>query len=275
MFAAWISYQKGTAAMKRTSTDAAGKQAPLAQTPVAVSVIGQGDDCYAVDQSGVQIGLIKAMHNPYHNQHIYLNLELTRLDASAAQALFGRLRRELGKPLQVMLYASEEMHEFLTAGGFQRKRRCYEWEASSSDLCVPLTPSVCLQKAERGSLAYTQCCKLLYNYYGETHSAVSPLTIGAERFCSDLPDTAFCFTQGGTVRQCAFIEPDGKCCEIAYVGSLEPNAFSGFAHALLAELFGKYDVIAMECDDCDPAAMALKALFALAEETPYDTYILA
>ncbi len=247
----------------------------LSSTSDAVSVIGQGDGRYAVEQSGMQIGFIKTTCNPYHHQHIYLHLELTRLDASVAEALFAQLRRELGKPLQVMLYATEEMHKFLTAGGFQRKRRCYEWEASFSDLRVPLKSSARLQKAERGSSAYAQCCKLLYDYYSETHHAVNPLTADAERFCSDLPDTAFCFTQGGTVRQCAFIEPEGKCCEIAYVGSSETNAFLGFAHALLAELFGKYDVIAMECDDCDPAAMALKSLFALAEGTPYDAYVLA
>lgn len=247
----------------------------LSSTSAAVSVIRQGDGCYAVEQSGVPIGFVKTTRNPYHHQHIYLHLELTRLDASVAETLFGQLRRELGKPLQVMLYATEEMHEFLTAGGFQRKRRCYEWKASSSDLRVPLTPSVRLQKVERGSTTYAQCCKLLYDYYGETHRAVSPLTVDAERFCSDLPDTTLCFTQGGTVRHCAFIEPEGKCCEIAYVGSIEPNAFFGFAHALLANLFGKYDVVTMECDDCDPAAMALRSLLVLAEGTPYDTYVLA
>ncbi len=252
-----------------------GQKMQLSSTHAAVSVVRQGDDRYAVEQSGVQIGFVKTTCNPYHHQHIYLHLELNRLDTSVAEALFGRLRRELGKPLQVMLYATEEMHRFLTAGGFQRKRRCYEWEASSDDLCVPLSPSLHLQKAERGSLAYAQCCKLLYDYYGDTHRAVSPLTADEERFCSDLPDAAFCFTQGGTVRQCAFVEPEGNCCEIAYVGASEPQAFLSFAHTLLAELFGNYDVIAMECDDCDPAAMALKSLFALAEGTPYDTYVLA
>lgn len=234
----------------------------------------QGDHRYKIFDSGEDIGCIAISRNPYHNRHLYLNLGLTRYDPQIAPELFRSFRQELGQPLQVMLYASESMHNFLIAGGFERRRRCYEWEVRAADLAAPLEETVSLTKVSEGTAEYDRCCKLLYDYYSKTHRAISPLTADMETFCTDLPDTVFCHTEKGDIVHFAFVQPDDEGYEIAYVGSVRPASFKPFAQSLVAKLFRECDLITAECDDVDPAAMALKSLFLLPEVTPYDTYIL-
>ncbi len=115
-----------------------------------IQVVHQGDNHYKVYDSGEDVGCISVSQNPYHNRHLYLNLELRRYDPSIA----AELQHELNRPLQVMLYASESMHDFLIAGGFERRRRCYEWEARAEDLAVPLEKTVPLAKVLEGSAEY-------------------------------------------------------------------------------------------------------------------------
>lgn len=239
-----------------------------------ISVVHQGDQRYNIYRSGVDIGCITVSQNPYHDRHCYLNLGLTQFDPAIAKELFGLLRRELGRPLQVMLYASEEMHRFLIAGGFARRRRCYELEAKPSDWIAPPVAAMPLTKAMRGSLAYIRCCDMLYHSYCETHRKVSPLTAEKEVFCSDLPDTVFCHMDHGAIRHFAFAARDEERCELFYVGTASLPDFQRFAESLVAELFRECDSIAAECDDTDPAAMILKSLFALPDGISYDTYIL-
>lgn len=239
-----------------------------------ISIVWQGDHRYNVYQSGEDVGCITASDNPFHNTHRYLNLGLTRYDPSIAKELFSHLRKELGQPLQIMLYSKLEMYNFLTAGGFERKRRCYELEVTSSDLAVPLIPAVELHAAQKGSVLYNACCDLLYAYYSATHDAVSPLTVTQEVFCTSLPETVVCCVEDGKPVQYAFIEPDEVGYEIAYVGSTDLSSFSGFAQTLIHELFQKCDSLTAECDDTDPAAMQLMQLFTISCDESYDTYIL-
>ncbi len=240
-----------------------------------IQTVHLDDRRYKIYDSGEDIGCISVSQNPYHNQHLYLNLELTRYDPQIATELFRVLRQELGQPLQVMPYASEPMHDFLIAGGFERRRRCYELEARAADLAIPLEKTVPLTMVSEGSAEYDCCCKLLYDYYSKTHLAVSPLTADVETFCTDLPDTVFCHMEKGDIVHFAFVQMmDDEGYEIAYVGSVRPADFTPFAQSLVAKLFRECDFITAECDDVDPAAMALKSLFHLPEVTPYDTYIL-
>lgn len=141
-----------------------------------ISIVWQGDHRYNVYRSGEDIGCITVSDNPCHNTHRYLNLGLTQYDPSIAKDLFSRLRIELGQPLQIMLYSKPEMCNFLTAGGFVRKRRCYELEVASTNLAISPAPTVELHTAQKGSTLYDTCCNLLYAYYSATHEAVSPLT---------------------------------------------------------------------------------------------------
>ena len=238
-----------------------------------ISIVWQGDHRYNVYRSGEDIGCITISDNPFHNTHRYLNLGLTQYDPSIAKDLFSRLRKELRQPLQIMLYSTPEVHNFLTAGGFERKRRCYELEVASSDLVVPLTPTVELHTAQKGSTLYDTCCDLLYAYYSATHEAVSPLTATQEVFCTNLPETVVCYVEDGKPVHYAFIAPDEVGCEIAYVGTTDLSSFSGFMQTLVHELFQKCNSLAAECDDTDPAAMQLMQLFNISIDGSYDTYI--
>lgn len=238
-----------------------------------VSIVWQGDRRYNVYRSAQDIGCINVSANPYHNQHCYLNLSLDQYDPAIAGELFSILRQELGRPLQVMLYSTQEMHDFLIAGGFERKRRCYEAEVSSSDLAVPVHPAVELHTVQKGPPLYAACCDLLYDYYCATHEAVSPLTVSQDVFCSNLPETVLCYIADGKPIHCAFIELGEVGYEIAYVGTTELLSFSDFAQTLVFELFQKCDFLTAECDDTDPAAMQWMHLFRTSTNTSYDTYI--
>ncbi len=239
-----------------------------------IQAVHQGDHHYHIYDSGEDIGCIAVSQNPYHNQHFYLNLGLTRYDPQIAAELFRLLRQELNRPLQVMLYASQAIHDFLIAGGFERKRRCYELEAHSADLAAFLPSAVPLTKVLARTAEYDRCCKMLYDDYSKIHLAVSPLTVDAETFCADLPDTVLCQIAAGDIMHFAFVQPDDAGYEIAYVGTRKPSDFKSFAQSLVAALFRECDLITAECDDVDPTAMALKSLFHLPDRTPYDTYVL-
>ena len=239
-----------------------------------ISVVHQGDHRYNVYCAGQDIGCITVSNNPYHNQHCYLDLGLTQFDPAIAKVLFSLLRKELGRSLQVMCYFRKEIHDFLTAGGFERKRRCFELEVTASDLIAPLHPSTELHTAVKGSPMYAACCELLYEYYRETHAPVSPLTVDADTFCANLPETVMCCIAEDKPIHYAFVELDETGYEIAYVGTTDPSAFPDFAQALVHTLFQNCGSISMECDDCDPAAMGIQSLFRTSSDESYDTYIL-
>lgn len=239
-----------------------------------ISIICQGDRRYNVYRSGQDIGCVTVSANPYHNRHLYLTLGLDQYDPAIANALFSLLREELGRPLQVMLYPTQEMNAFLIAGGFVRRRRCYEIEVSSSDLLAPLEPCVELQTLRKGSPMYAACCELLYVYYRAAHDAVSPLIVPPDAFCAGLPETVLCCIEDSKPIHCAFVEPDEVGYEIAYVCTAAPSAFHSFAQSFVWMLFRKCDFLTMECDDTDPAATVVKSLFRTDGSVSFDTYIL-
>lgn len=240
-----------------------------------ISIVWQGDNRYNVYSAGKDIGCLAVSQNSFHDQHAYLNLGLYEYDPAISRELFSRLRQELGRPLQVMCYFAKEMHDFLTAGGFERKRRCYEVEATAADLIAPVQRTLPLELVQKGSAEYGACCELLYGYYQEVHRAVSPLTVNAEAFQAVLPEAAICFLQEGRPVHAAFVEAGETGYEVAYVCTACPWEFLPFAKSLLSELFQKRACLYMECDDCDFAAMEVKNLFRIPEGAPYDTYIIA
>lgn len=239
-----------------------------------ISIVWHGDHRYNVYQSGEDIGCITVSDNPYHNTHRYLNLGLEHYVPSVAKELFSLLRKELGQPLQVMLYSTQEMYDFLTAGGFECRRRCYEMEVTSSNLAVSLFPTSKLYTAQKGSQLYDTCCDLLYDYYNATHEVVSPLTVPQHVFCSHVPKTVLCCMADGKPLHYAFIDSDEVGYEIAYIGTTKLSAFSCFVQTLVYELFQKCDTLTAECDDTNPAAMQLMQLFNISIDKSFDTYIL-
>jgi len=53
--------------------------------------------------------------------------------------------------------------------------------------------------------------------------AVSPLTVDAETFCADLPDTVLCHMAEDVIVHFAFVQPNEASCETAYVGTTKPR----------------------------------------------------
>lgn len=240
-----------------------------------ISIVCQGDRRYKIYRSGDDIGCITVSDNPYHNTHCYLNLGLSQYDPSIATELFSCLRGELGQPLQVMCFRTQKMQDFLTAGGLECKRRCFEVEVSSSDLAFSLSPELQLYIAQKGTAPYDACCSLLYGYYSATHAPISPLTVPQDIFVSKIPETVLYNMADGKIIHYAFVEPGEIGYEIAYVGTADLPSFPSFARTLVYELFQKCNSLAAECDDTDPAAMELMHLFHINCSNSYDTYILA
>ena len=100
-------------------------------------------------------------------------------------------------------------------------------------------------------------------------SSGDALTAEPDEFCELLPETVLYQSDEAGFLHCAFVEEN----EIAYVCTADIRAFAAFAAAVAAELFKEYETICFEADDCDEAAMALKALFASGELSETDTYV--
>lgn len=235
-----------------------------------ISIVFQGDHRYNIYQNGHDIGCIAVSRNPVHDCHCHLNMGLEQYGPEIAAALFPLLRKELGLPLKMMLCPTPELHAFLTAGGFVRKRRCWELEVSAGDLAGPLLYAMPLTSARKGSELYDACCALMYDYYRATHQAVSPLTATQEEFCAHLPVSVLCAMDNGTPIHCAFLDHE----ELAYTATSDPATFPDFAQTIVAELFRRYETITTECDDCDSCAMTIKSLFQTEDGDSWDTYIL-
>ena len=158
---------------------------------------------------------------------------------------------------------------FLIAGGFVRKRRCYEVDAGA-DAYIGGKSNVQLFYTHVGNTMYAQCCRMMFDYYVKTHRGVNPWTAGYETFCRSMPaDVAF-VRQDGEIAALAFVEGN----EIAYVCGIDKQIFTDFARCLVTAMFERYKTICFECDDCDWAAMTLKSMFIDQDETSFDTYIL-
>ena len=236
-----------------------------------VTIELQSTGHYEVFKSDISIGCISVSSNPYHSQNYYLDLALKQYDSENAKELFRLLRLKLLRPLQVMLYSWElEKSAFLTAGGFQRRRQCYEMEVTTTNLRAPVKDSVQIIEIERNDSTYQSCCELLYSSYIKTHEAINPLTADEKSFYCELPNTVILQQENGKILHFAFVEEN----EIAYIGTTRQSDFHGFAQTLLSRMLAKYNSVSFECDDSDPVAMALRAFFNPQNLDSYDTYIL-
>lgn len=210
--------------------------------------------------------------NPFHAANRYVRFRCDRYDMAGSARLWSAIREREGKPLQVTADASDHaLTGFLKAGGFRLRRRCYEMEVRQDDLRADAPdgpePAVC----EAPSEDYAACCRLLFAHYRSTHEAISPLTASFERFCAALPLRAYVDKRGTEVVSAAFVEEG----EIAYVCTADDAGFSVFAARVARAMLGKSETVSFESDDCDPAAMALKALFACGSVHVSETYTLA
>lgn len=217
----------------------------------------------------VSFGVITLYDNAFHRRNQYLKIDQFRLDTEISAALFQKLYAMLRRPLQIILNANcRKKVDFLIAGGFVRKRRCYAVEASADNFIGTRKQSDILH-AEIGETAYDLYCKRMYERYAQTHKAINPLTANLSSFAEKLPPDVYYQKLNGEITHLAFVEDN----EIAYVVGEDNACFASFAEALLTKLFVAYQTVCFEADDCDAAAMLLKSLFSGGEISRYDTFI--
>lgn len=227
-------------------------------------------DTAIVFTNGKEIGTILFSLNPCHRGHFYLKLQLQEYDTDCAKDIFSILRQKLNKPLQVMISSNEQNAvSFLDAAGFSCVRKCYEVKASAQDY-IGEKSRCSVSLASAGSWIYTQCCEIMLDRYITTHKQINPWTGSSEQFIDILPKTVYYEPDNQQIANFAFVEDN----EIAYVCGKKRSAFTFFAQNLIAELFGKYEYVCFEADDCDEYAMELKALFINQSNESFDTYIL-
>ena len=148
-------------------------------------------------------------------------------------------------------------------------RKCYEVEASVQDYLGRKTgPAIAVAKS--GEAVYKTCCHMMLVRYIETHKGINPWTGSKEDFYSLLPSTVYYEADDHHVKNFAFVEEN----EIAYVCGSYDSSFTDFAQNLVMVLFGSYEHIYFEADDCDSFAIALKNLFTNQAEFSFDTYVL-
>lgn len=227
------------------------------------------DGRYQVYQDERFTGSVQLYDNPRHMKNCYVKLELEKLDISISAELFCKLGEIAGRPLQAMVSSlNTTMIEFLLAGGFQCKRKCYEVEATRADY-VGGQSEIPMEHCFSGEADYEMACKLMYNHYVATHKAVNPWTADYNTFCEDMPTEVIYAKHDGKPVAIAFV--DGN--EIAYVCGMGKQIFADFAQCLTAFMLAKHEMICFECDDCDWAAMTLKSMFNNLKETSYNTYV--
>lgn len=229
----------------------------------------QGDK-YRIYINEQYLGEVECHHNTHHMGTCYVKVNMPCLDVNISEELFTKLKESEGCPLQAMADSSDvAMVEFLNAGGFLCKRKCYEVDAAAEDY-IGGAGDVQLCACTIGELEYEECCRMVYQYYAETHKAVNPLTSDLAAFCAELPGEAAYAIHDNQIASLAFVESN----EIAYVCGVDNAHFVRFACSLVASILAEHDTVFFEADDCDWAAMALRSLFKNLDDVSYDTYIL-
>lgn len=240
---------------------------------MTLCVIRSSQDSFSVFQAGSLLFSLRTWRNPLHAGHLYLELcpDCGKVEAAS---LFSALRQVAGCPLQIMLDSDDPQIPWLLTGGFQRRCRCLEFSATTAELRAPLPSLTAPLLTTRGTAQYQTCCRLLYTHYRQCHQSVNPLTATLEEFQAVLPEMVCYGTDLSGICHCAFLVLGEDEWEIAYLATTAQPTFPAFAEALLSFLFRKTRRITMECDDTDPAAMALETFFCLDRQKTFDTYIL-
>jgi len=228
------------------------------------------EDSVCVYVNGIEIGTIALTINPLHSRNIYISLNLNSYDVNYSRPIFKKLTNDTMKSLQAMISSDDEqIIDFLIAGDFACKRKCFEIEGTPESFLCPVN-NVGVLIAYKDTDIYRSACKLMYNRYIDTHKNISPWTGSYSDFRDSLPDHIAYDTEGCVLKNFAFIEDN----EIAYVYGNESDSFHTFAISLVSYLLSKQDTVFFEADDCDEYAMILKLLFSNRIDASYDTYIL-
>lgn len=224
---------------------------------------------YSIFHNGKSIGTVTLSQNPYHKTNCYVTLDLNCFDPELSKELFAKLKEIADCPLQVMAESDDVvLMEFLIAGGFICKRKCYEMEIGISDYIgsIKNTP---LCRTIAGEPEYEQACRQMFEHYVATHETINPWTSDYETFCKELPETVLYAESVSEITACAFVEDN----EVAYICGKDIGHFKEFAQCMVTFMLSQYETVCFESDDCDWAAMTLRSLFQNLDESSYDTYV--
>ena len=229
-----------------------------------------GGENYRVFCKSRDIGTVFFRPNKFHASTCHFDMNLSAYDVDFAPDFGEQLSAIAQKPLQIMLDSVEkEKIQFLEAAGFRCKRKCYEAEVTAKDLAKKIPPDFPIQQCHGRDTAHLACTQLLYRYYQDIHSKVSPLTAPFAEFSEKVPKMAYYMQELGAITQALFVEER----ELAYCCSADLSGFEDFAAAVAGEMFRRYPSVSFEADDCDPAAMKLLAMFQIPLQNSYHTYI--
>lgn len=225
---------------------------------------------YRVFLESRDIGMISFYKNKFHTSTCHFHMDLPAYDMEIAQEFGKNLAVLSRKSLQIMVDSDQkEKISFLEAAGFRCRRKCYEIEVAAKNLVSQIRPDLPIRQCHAGDPLYLACTELLYQYYQDTHSEISPLTATFQEFSEVVPKMAYCMREAGTVQQAIFVEDN----ELAYCCCSDVKEFGNFAAAVLGEMYSRYSHVFFEVDDCDQAAMCLLELFQINLQNSHNTYI--
>lgn len=148
------------------------------------------NNSYNIFCKGQQLGKLELYVNPNHMKNCYVRVELNRLETSFSAELWTKLKMILKRPLQVMVDSTNvEMIEFLTAGGFVCKRKCFEVDDSKEDY-IGGDGNTELYYCAVNNQEYEACCRMMYRHYLNTHKGINPWTAGYSAFRAKMPKLA-------------------------------------------------------------------------------------
>lgn len=234
-----------------------------------MTIIPKPANEYDVLYNGEFVGTATLSRNPYHNTNCYVKLEINCFDPELSKELFAKLKEIAGCPLQVMTASDDAaLTDFLIAGGFICKRKCYESEVGIEDYIGEIKNAP-LRRTTAGDSKYERACRQMYEHYAAAHEKINPWTGDYEAFCEELPETVFYAEGVSEIIACAFVEDN----EIAYICGKHNGTVKEFAQMLVTFMLSRHETVCFECDDCDWAAMTLRSLFQNLDKLSYDTYI--
>ena len=102
--------------------------------------IWKQDNKYSILHGNTQLGKVELYSNANHSINSYAKLDMKYYDNGISAELFGKLKVIAGRPLQAMVDSDDDaLVDFLLAGGFVCKRKCYEVEAFADDYIKNIT----------------------------------------------------------------------------------------------------------------------------------------
>jgi len=234
-----------------------------------ISLVKVKEGYWEVCENGQIIAKIYTKDNSFHMKNCYV--EWWQEQNTDMTEAFSMLRRQTGRPLQVMMKSSDPRVRTLLESGFECRRRCWVNTFDVSELAEQPVPwedelDFCFEESEE----YAECRRLTYNYYAALHEPINPITATEEEFSDWLPEVAAFKRENGRIVHYAMLDGD----EVAYIGTENPDTFRKFALQLVSRQLRIFGMTTFECDDCDQSAMVLRSLFDKQEDSFHGTYIM-